>query len=58
MRVVAEGVETELQAELLAGLDCDELQGYLIARPMPIDAMNAFLAGERRREDGHIGRAA
>lgn len=34
LRVVAEGVETEEQRELLIGLRCDELQGFLIARPM------------------------
>ncbi len=34
MRVVAEGVETIAQAEMLSALECDELQGYLISRPM------------------------
>ena len=32
--VVAEGVETAGQRDVLVGLDCDELQGYLFARPM------------------------
>jgi diguanylate cyclase (GGDEF)-like protein len=32
--VVAEGVETDGQRAVLAALDCDELQGYLFARPM------------------------
>ena len=44
MRVVAEGVETEAQAALLAALGCDELQGYLIARPMPAAAVDVYLA--------------
>jgi diguanylate cyclase (GGDEF)-like protein len=35
LRVVAEGVETEGQHEVLVGLECDELQGYLFAQPMP-----------------------
>jgi diguanylate cyclase (GGDEF)-like protein len=35
MRLVAEGVETAGQAALLAGLGCEELQGYLYARPQP-----------------------
>lgn len=35
LTVVAEGVETEGQRDILAGLDCDELQGYFYARPMP-----------------------
>jgi EAL domain-containing protein (putative c-di-GMP-specific phosphodiesterase class I) len=34
MRVIGEGVETPEQAAWLRRLDCDELQGYAIARPM------------------------
>jgi diguanylate cyclase (GGDEF)-like protein/PAS domain S-box-containing protein len=37
LRVVAEGVETEPQAEFLKLNGCHALQGYLFARPMPID---------------------
>lgn len=35
LRVVAEGVEEASQQALLEGWGCDELQGYLFARPMP-----------------------
>jgi EAL domain-containing protein (putative c-di-GMP-specific phosphodiesterase class I) len=35
MRVVAEGVETVGQAAYLHAHDCDEAQGYLVARPLP-----------------------
>ncbi len=35
MQVVAEGVETEQQADTLRQLHCDQLQGYLISRPVP-----------------------
>jgi diguanylate cyclase len=45
MRVVAEGVETDHEAEMLQGLACDEIQGYLIARPMPAGEVSGFLAG-------------
>ena len=39
LRVVAEGVETEDQRDLLVELDCDELQGYLFARPMAAEQL-------------------
>ena len=35
LKVVAEGVETQDQADILAELQCDELQGFLFGRPMP-----------------------
>lgn len=39
LTVVAEGVETEGQRDILASLACDELQGYFYARPMPASAL-------------------
>lgn len=41
-RIIAEGVETELQAELLLRLGCDLAQGYCIARPMPVAELNKW----------------
>ncbi len=35
MKVVAEGVETQRQADFLRELGCDQMQGYLISRPLP-----------------------
>lgn len=35
VEVVAEGVETATQREVLTGLGCDNLQGFLISRPIP-----------------------
>ncbi|OYV50811.1 MAG: hypothetical protein B7X10_01080, partial [Burkholderiales bacterium 21-58-4] len=37
LNVVAEGVETEDQARLLRLLECDEMQGFLFSKPVPID---------------------
>ncbi|UJF31912.1 EAL domain-containing protein [Paenibacillus hexagrammi] len=43
MQVVAEGVETREQAELLRTLNCPEAQGYLYGRPMPLEQITAYL---------------
>ncbi|WP_407294297.1 putative bifunctional diguanylate cyclase/phosphodiesterase [Stutzerimonas zhaodongensis] len=37
LKVVAEGVETQAQAEFLKAHNCDEMQGYLISRPVPAE---------------------
>lgn len=44
MRTVAEGIETEEQANALARLHCAKGQGYLFARPLSPEAMTAWLA--------------
>lgn len=43
--VVAEGVETEHQRDLLAGLGCEVLQGFLFSRPLDAAALEAWIDG-------------
>jgi diguanylate cyclase (GGDEF)-like protein len=43
MSVVAEGVETEAQLRVLQALSCNEIQGYLISRPVPAEEIPALL---------------
>ncbi|SFV36921.1 diguanylate cyclase (GGDEF) domain-containing protein [Devosia crocina] len=43
MKVTAEGVETEEQREILLAMGCNQLQGYLLARPMAAPALEALL---------------
>jgi diguanylate cyclase (GGDEF)-like protein len=45
LNVVAEGVETGEQSRLLRLLHCDEIQGFLISKPVPVNVFEAeFLA--------------
>jgi diguanylate cyclase (GGDEF)-like protein/PAS domain S-box-containing protein len=46
--VVAEGVETEEQAKILRLLRCDQMQGYLISKPLSFDQMTAYLGKSRK----------
>ncbi len=43
MDIVAEGVETETEAVMMAELGCTELQGYYFSRPIDADAMTELL---------------
>ena len=42
LSVIAEGVETEAQRDFLARLGCNDYQGYLFSRPLPIQEFEAF----------------
>lgn len=41
---VAEGVETEAQYEYLRRVECDNIQGFLLGKPMPADEMEELLS--------------
>jgi EAL domain-containing protein (putative c-di-GMP-specific phosphodiesterase class I) len=43
MDVVAEGVETTSQLDKLKGLLCDQMQGFLLGRPLTAEAFGALL---------------
>ena len=47
MRVVAEGIETEEQAQRLIALGCEHGQGWHLGRPMPAGEARALIAAER-----------
>ncbi len=56
MAVAAEGVETEAQALYLRAIGCDELQGYLLGRPVPAEEAEAFFPGVALSGSTHAGK--
>jgi len=49
MKVIAEGIETAAQRDLLIAAGCDYGQGYLFSRPLAADALEALLVGKYLR---------
>ena len=47
MTIVAEGVETQEDWNLVTELGCDQVQGFFVARPMPIDELCVWLRSWR-----------
>ena len=47
--LIAEGVETRDQVELLKRMGCDQVQGYYYAKPMPPEDFRRLLLEDRRR---------
>lgn len=56
LKVIAAGVETEAQMKILQLINCDELQGHLISRPLPADEFRGWW--ERFRARGPQTRVA
>jgi len=49
LKVVAEGVETAQQWTYLRAVGCDEAQGFFVARPMPIEAVQDWYQRRTRK---------
>jgi diguanylate cyclase (GGDEF)-like protein len=57
MRVVAEGVETREQLMILRALECDEIQGYFVSRPVPSEQMASLMREEFLLPEIYVKRA-
>jgi diguanylate cyclase (GGDEF)-like protein len=49
LKVVAEGVEAEEEARMLNLLRCDQMQGYLVGKPVPFGDMSALIRNATKR---------
>jgi EAL domain-containing protein (putative c-di-GMP-specific phosphodiesterase class I) len=58
LTVVAEGIECDWQARLLQLLNCDVLQGYHFATPMPFDKIAEFRERQPIQPSGEANEAA
>lgn len=45
--VIAEGVETKEQAEMLYGFGCNKMQGYYFSKPLPVHDYEDLLFGKK-----------
>ncbi|HEY6966305.1 MAG TPA: EAL domain-containing protein [Burkholderiales bacterium] len=57
LKVIAEGVETEAQRAFLVEWNCDQLQGYLLSRPLGAEACAEFLHAHAAPAGGQIAPA-
>jgi len=56
LRVVAEGVERADQLAFLRAMDCDLVQGFLLSRPQPADAIASLVQGRQHAAPRSAGR--
>ncbi|MFZ5589416.1 MAG: putative bifunctional diguanylate cyclase/phosphodiesterase [Pseudomonadota bacterium] len=55
MKVIAEGVETSEQLELLRGEGCDMIQGYYCSKPLPADELTELIRDWGRIKESKFG---
>ncbi len=58
LNVVAEGVETQAQVDLLRSMGCELAQGYLYSKPVPADAIEILLKNQLSRNPGKLPKEA
>jgi diguanylate cyclase (GGDEF)-like protein len=54
LKVIAEGVESEQQSQLLRLLKCDEIQGPIVSPPVPPERLETMLRDEKRAVGGQV----
>ena len=54
LRVVGEGVESDVVWEILRALGCDSAQGYVLARPMPVEQLGHWLENSAHESFGLV----
>ena len=55
LQVIAEGVETQEQHVFLLENGCQQFQGYLFSRPVPVGELEGWVAGLRAGQPGPVG---
>ncbi len=54
LTVLAEGVENEMQLDILRQLGCDKMQGFLYSQPLETSAFEAFIRSRKNFNDGPL----
>lgn len=55
LKVIAEGVETHTQLDVLKGYQCQEVQGFFFSKPMPRQEFNLYIARDAKSESQQEG---